>query len=140
MALSVNSYLHGHRTPEGYWIRSNPFYTSSHHRYSAATYVQMYSLPVLRNSSVDGFFAITHYYNGRVVNTLLRQNRDASIDVMTESGVVQRHFANLYVILDMILAHMGCDLPATPTRPASVTSYSTRDPIEVVVCGGEDPV
>jgi len=143
MSLTISSYLRGHRTAEGYWIRSNPFYNAAHHRYSATAYVQLYAIPVLRDSSVDGYYAVTHMNRGCVIHTLLRQNADGSVDVMSESGVVQQRFVNLYVVLDTILTQMGCvahDLPATPTpsSQASSVSYSTSDPIEVVVYG-EDP-
>ncbi len=141
MSLTLSSYLRGHRTAEGYWIRSNPFYNAAHHRYSATVYVQLYKIPVLRDSSVDGFYAVTHMNKGHVVHTLLRQNADGSVDVMTESGVVQQHFATLYIVLDIILTQMGCvahDWPAAPTTQTSVASYSTSDPIEVVVYS-EDP-
>ena len=143
MSLTISSYLRGHRTAEGYWIRSNPFYNAAHHRYSATVYVQLYAIPILRDSSVDGYYAVTHMNHGRVIHTLLRQNADGSVDVMSESGVVQQRFVNLYVVLDTILTQMGCaahDLPATPTpsSQASIVSYSTSDPIEVVVYG-EDP-
>lgn len=143
MSLTISSYLRGHRTAEGYWIRSNPFYSAAHHRYSAAMYVQLYAIPVLRDSSVDGYYAVTHMNHGRVIHTLLRQNADGSVDVMTESGAVQQHFANLYEVLDTILTQMGYMRVLVPPSPQAapplpLSSASTCDPINVVVVG-EDP-
>ena len=134
------------RDPAGYWIRSHPFYNPAHHRYSAVSYVQTYRLPVLRDSSVDGFFAITYMYNGRVVHTLLRQNADASIDIMTENGAVSRHYATLYDVFDAIGVHVRPSAPCLTTplvstafsASAYASGASTRDPIEVVV-HSDDP-
>jgi hypothetical protein len=145
MSLTISSYLRGHRTAEGYWIRSNPFYNAAHHRYSATVYVQLYAIPVLRDSSVDGYYAVTHMNHGRVIHTLLRQNADGSVDVMTESGAVQQHFATLYAVLDTVLTQMGCVAtsvvavtPETTALPSPATTVRTQDPIEVVVYS-EDP-
>ena len=146
MALTISSYLRGHRTAEGYWIRSNPFYSAAHHRYSAAVYVQLYAIPILRDSSVDGYYAVTHMNRGRVIHTLLRQNADGSVDVMTESGAVQQHLANLYEVLDTILMQMGyvatsavSVVPeATAPQQSPASTVRTQDPIEVVV-HSEDP-
>jgi hypothetical protein len=135
------------RDPSGYWVRSHPFYNPAHHRYSAVSYVQTYRLPVLRDSSVDGFFAITYLYNGRIIHTLLRQNADASIDIMTEHGAVSRHYSTLYDVFDAIGVQVRPQAPVplpcitTPLISTPFTRASTVrtcDPIEVVV-HSDDP-
>ena len=139
MSLTVSSYLRGHRTAEGSKIPFNPFYNATHHRYSAAAYVQTYRLPVLRNSSVDGFYAITHMYGHRVLHTLLRQNGDGSVDVMSETGAVLEHYETLYAILDRILLNSSVVLDLRVPAASVASSHGTRDPIEVVVVCSEDP-
>ena len=140
MSLTISSYLQGHRTAEGSWIPTNPFYNTVHHRYSATTCVQLYNIPILRNSSVNGFYAITHMYRSRVVHTLLRQNRDGSVDIMTESGEVSQHFANLYEVLNTILKQMGyIAFVAAVAVAESVSSFRTHDPTDFVIVVSEDP-
>ncbi len=138
--LSVSSFLSGARDTSGKEILRNPFFNPLVDRAGAESQVIHYRLPVIRNSSNTGLYAITYicYRRRSLVHTLFRQNADYSVDVMTQSGDVAEHYNDIYELLDIVLERYG--VPASPRTPAS-PSPRTRALRTATPLGGEhDPV
>jgi hypothetical protein len=112
--LTVSSFLSGARNEDGKSILHNPFFNPFLDRYSAERQVIHYRLPVIRNSSYEGFYAVTYicYRRRGIVHTLLRQNADNSVDVLDDRFNACEHYADIYTLLDIVLDHNGA--PPTP--------------------------
>ncbi len=112
--LSITSFLSGTRTTDALTVIRNPFFNVLADRESAEVLVSYYGNPVLRHSSRIGLYAVTYYCLARrtIVHTLIRQNADLSVDVLTDAGVPIEHYASIYDLLTLII----WGPPATP-RP-----------------------
>lgn len=104
-SLTISSFLSGSRDEASKVISYNPFYNPSLDREGALFHVITNRLPVLRNSSYTGLYAITYicYRRYSIIHTLLRQNADLSVDVLREPDVVIEHFNDIYELLDVVL-------------------------------------
>lgn len=103
--LSISSFLSGVRTTEALVVIHSPFFNDLADRESAEFMVNPYRGPVLRHSSRNGLYAVTYYCLTRrtIMHTLLRQNADLSVDVLTDAGVPTEHYANIYDLLTVII-------------------------------------
>jgi hypothetical protein len=130
--LTINSFLLGYRTTEAKSIPHNPFYNALYDRDSAETAVAHYGFPVLRNSSRAGFYALTFYCWQRqsIIHSLIRQNADLSITVLTDTLVACEHYANVYNLLTLAIQTGRRPAPLVeiapslvPILPAAVSAY-----------------
>ena len=105
MPYTIFSFLTGERSEAAKVIYANPFYNDVATRDSAEFLVQHFGLPVLRRSSRPGLYAATYYCLTRrtLIHTLLRQNADLSIDVLTNAGVPCEHYADIYELLALVI-------------------------------------
>ena len=125
--LSVSSFLSGARDTTGKEVLRNPFFNPLVDRAGAELQVIHYRLPVIRNSSHRGLYAISYicYRRRTLVHTLFRQNADYSVDVMTDSGGVCEHYNDVYELLDIVLERYG--VPTSPRTLASPTAPQGED-------------
>ena len=130
--LTIDSFFLGYRTAEAKSIPHNPFFNALYDRDSAEMAVISYGFPVLRNSSRAGFYAITFYCWQRqsIVHSLLRQNANLSITVLTDSLVPCEHFTDVYSLLTFAVRAGQRPAPLVeiapslvPILPAAVSAY-----------------
>ena len=103
--LTINSFLLGYRTETAKTIIHNPFYNVLYDRSTAEAAVVKDGLPILRDSSHHGLYAVTFHCSQRkrIVHSLLRENSDNSIDVLSEAYVVYHKYSNIYELLSLLL-------------------------------------
>jgi hypothetical protein len=88
------------------YISNSPFFVPWFTRDSATAHVQTTRGPVLRTSSIRGFYALTYVDREYgIIHTLLRQNPDATVDVMnSDTKTVYSRFRTVHDLLRAVLA------------------------------------
>lgn len=102
--LTRAQYVAGHRNDAAYSIPTNPFFSSDCTRAEAIQNVV--SGPVLRRSSITGYYALTFKTGETIQHSLLRLNPDNSVDNVSESGTIYERFCNICILLDRALSFM----------------------------------
>jgi hypothetical protein len=135
MPLSVAEYFAGVRTWDAARIPQSPFYQNVD-RAAASLFVRAHRLPVLRPSSVPGYYAVTYLDPNNasvVVNTLLRQSGWAVEAINSDGVTVFQRFENLYMILDALTGSMPTSGPAVATPAAPVIAVPAATAATAVV-------
>ena len=125
--LTIGSFLVGYRTAAARHITSNPFYNPWADRDSAESYVWRCGYPILRDSSRRGLFAITFMCRerGTMIHSLLRQNRDLSIDCLNDEGQITQHFTDVYELLERVIwPREGPQRGPTPRRQTPLSELA----------------
>ncbi len=74
------------------WITACPYFHAEMDRRQAELFVRRTGTPVFRYSSIAPHFAVTYRMGAFIQHSLLRQNADATLDMLDSSGVAVRHY------------------------------------------------
>ncbi len=83
-------------------ILSHPFFQPLADRAIATSYVQSMRIPVLRCSSIPGRYAITYAVGTNIHHSLLRENENGTVDIISEDGSRLQRFLNILSVISTV--------------------------------------
>jgi hypothetical protein len=93
--------------PDYIFAEHNPLYIEGADRAVAEYIIMRDSIPIIRRSSREGFYAITCRVFTNLVHVLFRQNADGTIDILDDSYVIQSSYKCLTEFLYACTIPMG---------------------------------
>lgn len=83
-------------------ILTHPFFQPAADRAAATSYTRYARTPVLRFSSVIGRYAITYAIGDNVHHSLLRENTNGTVDIISENGCCLHRFLDIVSIISAV--------------------------------------